>query len=243
VELTGTNPIQAHHWVRDLYVSGSGGLLHLGNREDLPAEVRLLGRWAKSMASDDEPRPLHEQLELLARYVFAPHASPRRADLIRACYALATEARRFADSAPRLGLEEPVAQRFFEYVDSDIVGADSGVEPADDAVMLTTPSVFLTSGRTADHQCWLNVASPSWWEPPLLLLSNPHAMAMPGDLAGLTSADDDRIRQRVLGRVIRNLAARCSGPIHAFASFAGSDGAVLEGPLYDCLVEMRAEAA
>ena len=241
--LTEANPIRAHDWARKVYNSSTGGLVNGWGNGELPGDVQWLSRWAAGMALEEESPPLHIQLEWLAKYVIAPHESTRRADLVRACYALAREARRFVEAGPRLGLDYPIEKRFFEYVDNDIVGVDTGVDPAESVVILTTPSVFLTSGRTADFQCWLNVVSPAWWEPPLQLLSNPHAMARQDGVVALTSADDDRVRHEILGRTIRNLAARCDGEIHAFASFTGSDGSLLEGPLYDCLVEMRQAVA
>jgi hypothetical protein len=240
--ITGANPLDVQPWARALFQTGTGKLIDVRRQKSLPYEVRRLGWWASRVSGEDPPG-LHSQLETFARHVLAPHSSPERADLIRACYALATEARRFRDAAPRLGLEQPMAKRFFEYVDSDVVGADSGVELPEDSVTLTTPYAFLTSGRTASVQYWLNVASPSWWEPPLLLLTNPHAVSSGKVAAPLTSADEERIRSDILGRMIRNLAARCDGDIHVFAAFSGSDGAPLEGPLYDCLLEMGVPAA
>jgi hypothetical protein len=239
VALTDTNPIVAQPWAEALYDRRSGGLKESRNNPGIPREVKVLGRWAERARESGE---LHEQLERLAKHVLAPHQSHRRRELVRACYALATDARRFAGAAPRLGLEAPHITRFFDYVDSNVVAADTGADPPDDSVLLTTPYAFLISGRMAEQQCWLNVASPSWWEPPLLLLTNPHALS--GELSGrpATFEDDDRIRGRILGRVIRNLAARCDGDIHAFASYAGSDGQPLDGPLYDSLLEMRAVA-
>ncbi len=239
VALTETNPIVVQPWAELLYDRGSGGLREPRHTSNIPREVLLLGRWAERVRESGE---LYQQLERLAKHVLAPHDSHRRRELVRACYALAGDARRFAGAAPRLGLEEPHITRFFDYVDSDVVAADAGADPPDDAVLLTTPYGFLTSGRVAEHQCWLDVVSPSWWEPPLLMLTNPHALS--GELGGkpATFEDDDRIRGRILGRVIRNLAARCDGEIHAFASYAGSDGNPLDGPLYDNLLEMRAVA-
>ncbi|CAN5142920.1 hypothetical protein BH23CHL1_BH23CHL1_15660 [soil metagenome] len=239
VALTDTNPIVAQPWAEALYDRRSGGLKEPRNNPGIPREVKVLGRWAERARESGE---LHEQLERLAKHVLAPHQSHRRRELVRACYALATDARRFAGAVPRLGLEAPHITRFFDYVDSNVVAADTGADPPDDSVLLTTPYAFLISGRVAEQQCWLNVASPSWWEPPLLLLTNPHALS--GELSGrpATFEDDDRIRGRILGRVIRNLAARCDGDIHAFASYAGSDGQPLDGPLYDSLLEMRAVA-
>jgi hypothetical protein len=240
--ITGANPLEVQPWARALYQASSGILADVRKQTSLPYEVRRLGWWASRVSGEDPP-VLHRQLETLARHVLAPHASPERADLIRACYALATECRRFRDAAPRLGLEQPFAKRFFEYVDSDVVGADSGAELPEDSVTLTTPYAFLTSGRTASVQFWLNVASPSWWEPPLLLLTNPHAVSSGKAAAPLTSADEEHIRSEILGRMIRNLVARCDGGIHVFAAFSGSDGVPLEGPLYDCLLDMGVPAA
>lgn len=239
VALADTNPIVAQPWAEALYDRRSGELREPRNNSNIPREVKLLGRWAERTKERGE---IHQQLERLATHVLAPHQSHRRRELVRACYALATDARRFAEAAPRLGLEGPHITRFFDYVDSNVVAADAGADPADDSVLLTTPYAFLISGRVAEQQCWLNVASPSWWEPPLLMLTNPHALS--GELSGrpATFEDDDRIRGRILGRVIRNLAARCDGEIHTFASYAGSDGNPLDGPLYDSLLEMRAVA-
>jgi hypothetical protein len=240
VVLTECDPITVQPWARAMYHGGSGGLRMPCAGLHIPRDALRLANWGVHLSNRGNP---HQQLELLANRVFAPHESLQRAALIRTCFALANEARRFIEAAPRLGLEEPYKQRFFDYVDSDVVAADTGADPPEDSVVLTTPYAFLTSGRTATHQCWLDVASPSWWEPPLLLLTNPHALSSGAGSSPLTFGDDERIRGEVLGRIIRNLAARCDGEIHTFASFTGSDGTVLEGPLYDCLLEMQAVPA
>lgn len=240
VALAETNPVLAHPWAREIFDQRSGGLCDVRGKDGVPRSVQRLGWWAGKVTGSERGIPW--QLETFARHVLAPHESLRRRSLVGACYALANEARRFTDAAPRLRLEQPYEQRFFEYVDSNVVAADSGLDTVNDAVLLTTPYAFLTSGRTAREQCWLNVASPSWWEPPLLLLTNPHSLSGDVGPGPLTFADDDRVRSMVLGRVIRNLAARCDGTIYAFASMTGSDGEPLDGPLYDCMVELRSVA-
>lgn len=236
VALTEQNPIVVQPWAEALYDRRSGGLREPHGKLEIPREARLLGRWAERVTNAGE---LHEQLERLAQLVLSPHEPHCRRHLVRACYALASDARRFAQAAPRLALEEPHHARFFDYIDSDVVAAEGSSDPPDDAVILTTPYAYLTAGRVAGQQCWLDVASRAWWEPPLLLLTNPHALS--GELAAqpATFEDDDRIRGLILGRVIRNLAARCDGAIHAFVSPAGADGEPLDGPLYDALLEMQ----
>lgn len=230
--LTGADPVTAQRWVPAIFTASTGMLREPHEREQVPREVRLLGRWGAWATNRGR---LHWQLESLATRVFAPHQSTSRTTLVSACNALAIEARRFLDTTPRLGLGDPLEQQFFHYVDSDVVSADR-IEMPTGGVMLTTPAAFLTSGRVVRHQCWLDVASPSWWEPPLLLLSNPHVMS--GAVAG-TVLDEDLLRNRLLGRIIRNLSARCSGKVHTFASLTDRTGEPLDGPLYDALLAGR----
>lgn len=230
--LTGVDPVTAQRWVPAMFTVSSGLLREPPAREHVPREVRLLGRWAERVVRMGS---LHWQLESLATRVFAPHQSTSRTALVSACNALAIEARRFLDTTPRLGLEGPMEQQFFHYVDSDVVSADR-IEMPTGGVLLTTPAAFLTSGRVVRQQCWLDVASPSWWEPPLLLLSNPHAMS--GATTG-TVLDEDLLRNRLLGRIIRNLSARCTGQVHTFAALTDRTGEPLDGPLYDALLAGR----
>lgn len=232
--LTGADPITAQRWVSDVFDASSGKLHRPQKHRQVPDEVRLLGRWGEWALIRDQIS-LDRKLEHLAVRVFAPHQSASRTALVSACYALANEARRFLATTPRLGLTGPMEQQFFQYVDSDVVSADR-LESPTGGVMLTTPAAFLTSGRVVQYQCWLDVASPSWWEPPMLLLSNPHAMsgAHTGNLL-----DEDQLRNRLLGRIVRNLSARCSEQIHAFASLTNRTGEPLDGPLYDALLAGR----
>lgn len=70
----------------------------------------------------------------------------------------------------------------------------------------------------------------------MLLLSNPHALA--GSHTG-TVQDEDQLRNRLLGRIVRNLSARCSEQVHCFASLTNRTGEPLDGPLYDALLAGR----
>ena len=187
----------------------------------LPEPVRSLLDWAATVAAGDEPLDL--ALDRLASNVLAG-ACP---GLQEVCAGLAIVARRFAEAAPRFDFDTSLAS-FFAFIDSEVIAADDATGMLSPGVTLTTPYAFLTSGRVAAHQLWLDVASPYWWDPPLLVLTNPHAIAS-GSV--LDATHDDRIRGEVLGRVVRNLAARADDGIHALASSTGIDGQRLDGPL------------
>ncbi len=230
--LTGADPVTAQRWVRYVFDQKNGTLRKPSDRGDIPREIRLLCYWANQVM---DRGTLNRQLETLATHVFAPHKAGSRTSLVTACHALANEARRFIETTPRLGLNDPIEEQFFHYVDSDVVSADR-IDVPERGIVLTTPAAFLTWGNVVRHQCWLDVASPAWWEPPMLLLSNPHALA--GSHTG-TVQDEDQLRNRLLGRIVRNLSARCSEQVHCFASLTNRTGEPLDGPLYDALLAGR----
>ena len=163
------------------------------------------------------------------------HAAGAREQLVAACRALAEVIERFIESAPRLGVSPPYLDEFLAFVDSGVIAADDPADLDEPAVVLTTPYAFLTTGRIVRQQFWLDAGSPNWWEPPLLLLTNPHALGDDADALPFTLDHEEQVRARLLGRVLRNLAARCSGEIHAFAARIGPDGEPLDGPLLPAL--------
>lgn len=189
----------------------------------LPEPLPRLVDWASTVAADCAP--LDVALDRLATAVFVDAS----AGLQSVCAGLVVVARRFAEAAPRFGFDTSLPS-FFAFIDSEVIAADDTTGPSSAGVTLTTPYAFLTAGRAADYQFWLDVASPFWWDPPLLVLTNPHALAAGPDVA-LGVAHDERIRGVVLGRVIRNLAARAGVGIHALASATGIDGQRIDGPL------------
>jgi len=187
----------------------------------LPQAVAHLLDWAATVETSDDP--IDHALALLASDVLGC----TRPSLESVCAGLVIVARRFAEAAPRFGFDTSLAS-FFAFIDSEVIAADDTAGALAPGVTLTTPYGFLTAGRVAAHQFWLDVASPYWWDPPLLLLTNPHAIASG---ASLDIAHDEGVRGEVLGRVIRNLAARADDAIHALASSTGTDGQHLDGPL------------
>lgn len=222
------NPIRSHELVRRI-MRGPRIQVRDQDRKTLPEDVARLIDWIDTHGS----RPVDERLELLATEVFSPHESSERAELVRACYELAHLARRHREIGPQLNPEIDGSVAFFEVLASEVIAAP-GIETPDGRVVLTTPYAFLTSGSAVQVQCWLDVASASWREPPLLVLSNPHAIAAGSD-APLDPAAEERLRDAILGRLIRNLAARCDGEIHAFATLIDPDGFQSDGPLLEGL--------
>jgi hypothetical protein len=242
VNLLDTNPVHAQRLANVMFDPDEGTVrppagverrlaaLQLGPPE--PGVVALAG-W---VATSREVDGLAGRLGRLAGDILDLPSSPNRDRLVDACRRLAAVAERFVESAPRLGCAPPFLDDFLAFVDSETIAAADALEqdPAP-ALVLTTPHAFLTSGRCVHRQFWLDVASPSWWEPPLLLLSNPHALSADPARLPFTIDDEERIRARVLGRMVRNLAARATSGIHALATRTGIDGELLDGPLIDAL--------
>ena len=226
--LLGRNPIAVQPLVARVFDSRAG---HLRARPEverraspgvsaLPDPVARLLDWATLIAAGDDPVDL--ALDRLSCDVLVDAPAVKSV-----CDGLVVVARRFAEAAPRFGFDTSLAS-FFSFIDSEVIAADDASGPLAPAVTLTTPYGFLTANRAAAHQVWLDVASPFWWDPPLLVLTNPHAIASGAEL---DLSHDDRVRGEVLGRVLRNLAARVTEGIHVFASATSMDGQRLDGPL------------
>jgi hypothetical protein len=66
-------------------------------------------------------------------------------------------------------------------------------------------------------------------------LTNPHALGDDAHELPFSLEHEERIRARVLGRVVRNLAARAECEILAFSARTGTDGEPLDGPLLHAL--------
>jgi hypothetical protein len=122
---------------------------------------------------------------------------------------------------------------FLRVATSPLVTSPDPQAPPPSGVSLSTPYAFLTHDRTVDMQCWLDIANPSWWTPTSQLLCNPQALAVQnmGEIGDL--AAEERFRTANLRRLLRNLAARCDGQLHAFAARSAPDGSQLDGPLLE----------
>ncbi len=257
--LQGINLVDAHRLAPQIYdplqlrfrVADS-------TRDRLPATVSRLLNWAEQAGN----KRVDEILEAFAFEVLNQSAAPRRHDLIVACHQLIQQATDFLRVAPRFGLAEPFIDSFFDYIDS-YVRVSHPVDAIDPAtVLLTTAYAFLTAGRSVQYQLWLDVGSPAWLGPrvtalsALHLLNEPQASPDQGFAGFTTSRGDDRSaatrrriaeprlmnsydieerrRDEITGRLIRNLAARCDGGVFAFASRTTIDGGPLDtSPLLD----------
>lgn len=239
--LLGANPVAAQRLANVMYDTEENALRPLAAIQRRLAEARVdplppcaerLVQWVTSGRGDE---PLHQRLAALATDVLPGADAAGRGRLLAGCRALTTIVERFIASAPRLGVVPPYLDEFLAVVDSGVIAADDPPDEADPALVLTTPYAFLTTGRGVRRQFWLDAGSPNWWEPPLLLLTNPHALGDDADVLPFTLEHEDQVRARVLGRVIRNLAARVTEGVHIFAAHTGPDGEPLDGPLLHAL--------
>lgn len=231
VTLTGGNPIAAQRWARVLYDRRQG--LREAERftTTLPYELDAFLTWR--VALPETPAPA-DALQALAKHVLSL-VERERAELEAAAARLTRLAQRYTALLPELGGTRALPA-FLRLASSPLVASrDAGRLPVG-GVSLATPYTFLAGGRAVAVQCWLDVASPSWAWPAAQLLCNPQALAAQlaaelGDLAA-----EERFRVAQLRRLLRNLAARCEGELHAFAARNAPDDSQLDGPLLEGLL-------
>jgi hypothetical protein len=194
---------------------------------DLPDALERLLSWRASI--NDAPPAV--ALDALGALVLE-NAGEQSADLLAACGRLTSLARRYVALLPELA-ETLALNGFLRLATSPLVASPDPQAPPPTGVSLSTPYAFLTHDRTVDVQCWLDVANPSWWTPTAQLLCNPQALAArnPREIGDLLA--EERFRTANLRRLLRNLAARCDGELHAFAARSAPDGGQLDGPLLE----------
>ena len=225
--LAGCNPIAAQRWVRVLHDRREGLRPPERITADLPEELERLLTWRASI--DGAPPAM--ALDALGALVLE-NAGEQSASLLAACGRLTSLARRYVALLPELA-ETLALNGFLRLATSPLVASPDPQAPPPTGVSLSTPYAFLTHDRTVDVQCWLDVANPSWWTPTAQLLCNPQALAArdPREIGDLLA--EERFRTANLRRLLRNLAARCDGELHAFAARSAPDGGQLDGPLLE----------
>jgi len=206
--LLGLDPAAAARLGEVLWQAGDA----LPDPEGHPAPYRRLHAWllaARRRSWQPDAFVRSVLLELLL-----PLRPALQQEAVRACLQLLRAAADFRLAADRLGggaLGASYRPLLTEAAEPLLPALDV---PDGSAVILTTPRDFLARRLTVGVQVWLDVTSPGWLPSGVSEIANPHVLA-PGwpEGAAWTDADTAAVREQALGRTVRALLRRCSGPV------------------------------
>ena len=144
----------------------------------------------------------------------------------------------FRQAAPAMGLEGMgIGQRYTEMVFQGVVAAqyltDLDVDAAPESISLVAPTyTYLLSGHIARFQFWLDIGSPTWWEPLHQPLTHHYVLRRSWPRGERwTDAVDFRVRNRTLFCLIRGLSLRCREGIYLCSSELEGRGESQDSPL------------
>ncbi|MCI0574821.1 MAG: hypothetical protein L0331_01275, partial [Chloroflexi bacterium] len=186
------------------------------DRLTLVEDLRL---WLEEQGGDRHPIDtfLHRLFNtLLAQRRFQPEPDLAGAAV---CEWLVRTAGRLRQAARPMGLETPAAvgRAFINGIYQGLVTADPpelGDPPDPDGVMISTIYGYLLAGRPVEVQVWLETAATGWWDIPRQPLSNAFVLAQSWrPERPWTMEEDYKIRNQLLSRIVRGLAARCTGGV------------------------------
>lgn len=87
---------------------------------------------------------------------------------------------------------------------------DWGYSPDPEGVVLSTIYAYLLAGEPARVQVWLETAVQGWWDIPRQPLSNAFVLAQSRSPEWPWTIDEEfAVRNELLTRIVRGLAARC----------------------------------
>ena len=184
--------------------------------------------------------------ELLSQPRFRPEP-----DLAGAAVAewLAQAAARLRRAAPAMGLtsEGEMGAAFIDAVNQGLVTAnppDWGEPPDPHGIVLSTIYAYLLAGEPARVQVWLETAAQGWWDIPRQPLSNAFVLVQSRAPEEPWTIDEDfAVRNELLARIVRGLAARCRDGVILASSDLDRRGQRQDGPLWRALGPvMRARA-
>lgn len=218
--------------------------------EDNVARVEELRLW---LAGRDPREAIDVFLPSLFNDLLArPHFRPEP-DLAGAAVAdwLARAAARLRRAAPALGLssEAEMGAAFIDAVNQGLVTSnppDWGDPPDPNGIVLSTIYAYLLAGEPARVQVWLETAAQGWWDIPRQPLSNAFVLVQSRDPeAPWTLEEDFGVRNELLARIARGLAARCRDGVILAGSDLDRRGQRQDGPLWRALgplVRARAQS-
>lgn len=224
LSIHGLDPARAQLLVSRLYAAEQGVLLPAA---DLPAAlttragaemVNLVEELRKWLEENGNGRyPLDAFLynlfaDLLAQPRFQPEPDLAGAAV---CDWLVRAAGRLRQSAAVMGLSTPaeIGQTFITGIYNGLVTArppELGDPPDPDGLLISTIYGYLLAGRPVRVQVWLETAATGWWDIPNQPLSNAFVLAQSRPADQLWSTEEEfTIRNQLLSRIVRGLAARC----------------------------------
>jgi hypothetical protein len=106
--------------------------------------------------------------------------------------------------------------------------------------MISTIYGYLLAGKPVKVQVWLETAATGWWDIPRQPLSNAFVLAQSWrPERPWTMEEDFAIRNQLLSRIIRGLAARCQDGVILASSDLDRRGLRQDGPLWRALQPVR----
>ncbi len=128
-----------------------------------------------------------------------------------------------------------LSREYVQLVREGVVAAQyvrSWQRQPENAVLLAPAYTFLMSNRAVDHQFWLDVGSPGWWERLYQPLTQPYVLSRRWQ-AGTpwTDLDEYSARQEALACLALGLVRRCRVRVHLGLSEMGEQGLEQRGPL------------
>lgn len=208
--------------------------------EDAVGLVEELRLWlAENGHRDTVDTFLHRLFnELLAQSQFQPE--PDRAGAAVLDW-LVRSAARLRKAAPGMGLrtDADIGATFIDAVNQGLVTAnppDWGEPPDPDGVILSTIYAYLLAGEPVRVQVWLETAAQGWWDIPRQPLSNAFVLAQSRSPENPWTIDEEfAVRNELLTRIARGLAARTRNGIILASSDLDRRGVRQDGPLWRAL--------
>jgi hypothetical protein len=256
LSIAGLDPARAALLAENLYDAASGTLQPAGSLpEDLVARVgaarvsavQKLQLWLAGR--QDVPLDVFlQQLwnDLLAQPPFQD--TPDKAGAAISDWLVRTASRLRQDAA-RMGLDNPTdeGRAFLQAINEGLVTADPpelGEPPDPGGVTVATMYAYLLAGTSVAVQVWLEASGTGWWDVPRQPLSNAFVLvrSWPADRQW-TMEEDFKMRNELLSRLIRGLAARCRRGVVLASSELDRRGQRQDGPLWRALQPVFERAA
>lgn len=158
---------------------------------------------------------------------------------------LVRSAGRLRQAAGAMGLRTPaeIGEMFINGIYQGLVTADPpelGDPPDPNGVMISTIYGYLLAGKPVKVQVWLETAATGWWDIPRQPLSNAFVLAQSWrPERPWTMEEDFAIRNQLLSRIVRGLAARCQDGVILASSDLDRRGLRQDGPLWRALQPVR----
>ncbi|MEI2607887.1 MAG: UvrD-helicase domain-containing protein [Candidatus Promineifilaceae bacterium] len=249
LSLAGFDPARATLLVEQLYEQGIPALNEVGRLSERLVErigdneVRryaLLRQWLIDQGGQQPPDNFLYRLfnELLARPPFQPEPDLAGAAV---CEWLVKTATRLHAAAKPMGLrnEADIGRALINGINQGLVTADPpelGDPPDPEGITIATVYAYLLAGEPVRYQVWLEAAAGGWWDIPRQPLSNAFVLAESYDPEQpWTMAEDFHIRNELLSRIVRGLAARCHDGIILATSDLDRRGQRQDSPLWRAL--------